>query len=382
MSGDREQEYFSDGFTDDLISALSRLPDLFVIARTSTFTYKGKAAKVQDVSRELGVKYILEGSVRKEADQVRITVQLADATTGADLWAERYDRPMGNIFALQDEIVRRIATTLNLQLGLWEKQRIRVIRTTDNLEAYDYFLRGLETDPWNLGTKEQNLEASEMYEKAIKLDSKYGAAYAFLGWSYFWAWYWQWTPDPGTLDRALQLEQQAVALDDSLPWSHMALGAIYLWKRQFDHATAEGERAIALNPNYATAYLWMGVILNYTGKPAEAIGLAEKAMRLDPWNRDLYIVIVGSAYTMMGRYAEAIPPLKRHLDRHNNLGAHVYLAMDYIELGREEEARAEAAEILRINPNFSLELFRQRVPAKDQKWLKLRLADLRNAGLK
>ncbi len=383
MSGDREQEYFSDGITDDLTTALSRLPGLFVIDRNSAFTYKRKAVKAQEISRELGVKYILEGSVRKAANQVRITAQLADATTGADLWAERYDRPMGDIFALQDEIVRRIATTMNLQLGIWEKQRILVTRTTDNLEAYDYFLRGLETGYLATETKEQNLVASQMYEKAIKLDSRYGAAYASLGFLYFWAWYWQWNPDPGTLDRALQLEQQAVALDDSLPTSHMALGAFYLWKRQFDHATAEGERAIALDPNRAAAYLWMGVILNYTGKPAEAIGLAEKAMRLDPWNRDLYIVDVGAAYTMMGRYADAIPPLKRHLDRApNNLGAHVYLAMDYIELGREEEARAEAAEVLRINPNFSLELFKQRVPAKDQTWLKRRLADLRRAGLK
>src|ERR1700730_13473180 len=167
MSDDREQEYFSDGITDDLISALSRLPDLFVIARTSTFTYKGKAAKVQDVSRELGVKYILEGSVRKEADQVRITAQLVDATTGDHIWAESYDRPLREIFSLQDEIVRKIVTTLKLQLTLQE-QGILVHKTTDNLDAYDDFLRGVESfggvDLFGSVTKEANMKARQMFE--------------------------------------------------------------------------------------------------------------------------------------------------------------------------------------------------------------------------
>jgi adenylate cyclase len=173
MSDDREQEYFSDGITDDLISALSRLPDLFVIARTSTFTYKGKAAKVQDVSRELGVKYILEGSVRKEADQVRITAQLLEATTGDHLWAEHYDRPLRDIFALQDEIVRKIVTTLNLQLTL-EEQGILVSKRTDNLAAYDYYLQGMQY--LNYFTKDDDEKARQMFDKAIVLDSGYSDA--------------------------------------------------------------------------------------------------------------------------------------------------------------------------------------------------------------
>ena len=182
MSGDREQEYFSDGITDDLITDLSRLPGLFVIASNSTFTYKGKAVTLQQVSKELGVKYVLEGSVRKAGDQVRITARLVDATTGAELWAERYDRPLRDVFGLQDEIVRRIVTTLNLQLALAQRG-VLIPRSTENLEAYDDLLRGVEDFlPF---TRDGNAKSRLMFEKAIGLDPKYALAYAFLGWNYF-----------------------------------------------------------------------------------------------------------------------------------------------------------------------------------------------------
>jgi adenylate cyclase len=364
MSGDREQEYFSDGITDDLISALSRLPDLFVIARTSTFTYKGKAAKVQDVSRELGVKYILEGSVRKEADQVRITAQLVDATSAADLWAQHYDRPLRDIFALQDEIVQRIATTLNLQLTL-EERGILVRKQTDNLEAYDDFLRGMEYF-WSI-TKDGNAKARQLFEKAIELDPKYADAYAWLGQNYVIGWAFLLSPDPNALDRASQLAQQSIALDDSLPFAHSVLGTSYLWKRQYAEAITEAQRALALDPNGASGYEWLSNIMNNTRKRAEAIGLAEKAMRLDPRNHDRYLYLEGWSYTQMGRYEEAIPILKRNLASYPNLlQSHYFLAVDYIELGREPQARVEAAEILRISPNFSVDTFVQRFPNQDE----------------
>src|SRR5216684_1924769 len=178
MSGDREQEYFSDVITYDLILSLARFPGMFVIARNSTFTYKGKAVKEQQVGGELGVKYVLEGGVRKAGDQVRITVQLVDATTGTDLWAERYDRPMKDIFALQDEIVRRIVTTVNLQLSLWDQRGVLVRKHTDNLEAYDDFLRGFAHQN---GTEEGNAQARQMFEKAIELDPRYADAYVAKG---------------------------------------------------------------------------------------------------------------------------------------------------------------------------------------------------------
>ncbi len=380
LSGDREQEYFSDGITDDLTTALSRLPGLFVIDRNSAFTYKGKPVKAQQVSRELGVRYVLEGSVRKEADQVRITAQLADATTGADLWAVHYDRPLRDIFALQDEIVQRIVTTLNLQLDLMQRGA-DVRQTTDNLEAYDNFLRGL-VYIWSL-TKGDNAKARQMFEKAIGLDPKYARAYAALGYSYWVAWAHQWSHDPHFLDRALQLEQQTIALDDSLAFAHMALGQIYLYKKQYDQATAEAERAIALDPNSAFGYRALAFIMNWSGKPAEGIGLAEKAMRVDPRNRDYYLWLEGGSYTQMGRYEEAIPILKRHLARYpNSFGAHYILVLDYTELGREDEARAEATEVLRLSPNFSLDAEKRLNPQKDQTVANRFYADLRKAGLK
>ncbi len=355
MSGDREQEYFSDGITDDLITALSGLPGLFVIAHTSSFTYKGKAVGLQDVGKELGVKYVLGGGVRKAGDQVRITVQLADATTGEGLWAEHYDRPLRDIFALQDEIVRRIVTTLNLQLTLAQQGRFLIPRETGNLEAYDDVLRGVQ---YRLSfTKDGNAKARQMFEKAIQLDHKYARAYSALAANYWLGWILLLSSDPNGLERAFQLEQQAIALDDSLSIAHSQLAVIYVQKGQDDQAVTEAERGIALNPNFAFGYWALAQVMNNMARPAEALVAVEKAMRLDPRNRDYYVFEQGAAYTQLGRYEEAIPALKRDLALTNNLWDHVILAWDYIELGQEDTARAEAAEVERrsaLNPNSAL----------------------------
>ncbi len=381
MSGDRDQEYFSDGITNDLITDLSKGPDIFVIDRASTFTYKGKPIRVQDVSRELGVKYVLEGGVEKAGDQVRISAQLVDATTGADLWAERYDRPMKDIFSLQDEIVRRIVTTLNLQLTLWEKHGVLVRKRTDNLEAYDDLLRGVEYG--FSSTKQGNEKARQMYEKAISLDPKYAGAYAQLAWTYYFDWILQWSPDPRALDRVFNLAQQAVALDDSRPAGYILLNRVSLYKRQYEQALSQIQRAIELDPNNAFAYFWLGNTLALSGRPAETIGVAEKAMRLDPRNRDSYLFLIGLAYTEMGRYADALPAFTKHVARYpNNAPAHGLLIVDYTELGREEEARAEAAEVIRISPQNSMEVFEKRAPFKDQVFRDRVVSDMRKAGLK
>jgi TolB-like protein/predicted Zn-dependent protease len=343
MSGDHEREYFSDGITDDLITDLSRLPGLFVIARNSTFTYKGKAAKLQDVGRELGVRYVLEGSVRKAAGQVRITVQLADATTGAELWAERYDRPLRDVFALQDEIVRKIVTTLNLQLAL-AQQGILIPRTTENLEAYDDLLRG--TEYLASLTKDGDAKARPMFEKAIELDPKYAAAYALLGLNYFQGRVLAFDPDPNAGERALKMEQQALALDDSLSLAHSILAAIYVQKGQNDQALTEAQRGIALDPNSASGYFWLADVLNLQSKAAEALAAAEKAIRLDPRNRDNYLWEQGWALTELGQCSEAIPALKRYLARYPyHLWAHARLANDYSFIGDDDAARAETAQI-------------------------------------
>jgi adenylate cyclase len=224
MSKDPEQDYFSNGITEVLTSDLSRISSLFVIARNTAFTYKGKAANVQDVGKELGVRYVLEGSVQRAGEQVRIVAQLVDTTTDAHVWSERYDRPFKDIFALQDEIVQKIVTTLKLQLTLGEQGYI-VRKHTDNLEAYDAFLHGLEYH--SRFTKEAIAQERQMLEKAIALDPQYAEAYAYLSLTYHLEWGFRWSADPQTLERALALAHQAVALDDSLPGAHSALSLIY-----------------------------------------------------------------------------------------------------------------------------------------------------------
>jgi adenylate cyclase len=279
VSEDPKQDYFSDGITEDLTTALSQLSSLFVIARNSAFTYKGKAVKVHDVGKELGVQYVLEGSVRRANDQVRITAQLVDATTDSHLWAERYDRPLKDIFALQDEIVQKIVTTLKLQLILRE-QGYLVRKTTDNLEAYDYFLRGLEA--FNRATQEANAQARQLFEKAIELDSQYAEAYGRLSWTRTREWNYLWVQDSQTLEQAFALAQKAVALDDSLPGAYTALCYVSLYKRQHEQAIAAARRAVALDPNEAEGTVLLGLILNFAGRPEEAIGLIQKAIRLNP----------------------------------------------------------------------------------------------------
>jgi adenylate cyclase len=340
MSGDREQEYFSDGITDDLITDLSRLPGLFVIARESTFTYKGKAAKLQDVGRELGVKYILGGGVRRAAGQVRITVQLADATTGEELWAERYDRPLQGVFALQDEIVRRIVTTLNLQIEL-SQQGLVVPRRTDNLEAYDDVLRG--TLFYYQYSRDGNAKAREMFDHAIELDPKYADAYAALALNYYVGWVIALNPDPGGLDHARHLAQQAIMLDDSLPLAHRARSSIDVQEGQLDHALTEAQRVIALDPNSAVGYAALAQVLNSRGKSAEALVAIEKAMRLDPRStRNNYLWLQGWAYSQLGQWEEGITALKRAPDF---IVCHVLLAADYFNLGDRDAARAETAQV-------------------------------------
>jgi len=252
MSEDPKQEYFSDGITEDITTGLAKISSLFVIARNSAFTYKGKAVKVQDVSKEMGVQYVLEGSVRRTDEQIRVTAQLIDGLTGSHLWAERFDRPLKEIFAVQDEIVQKIVTTLKLQLTLME-QGFLVRKRTENLEAYDFYLRGVESffRGWSETKKEATMQARQLFERATELDPTYAEAYAYLGATYWHEWFFRWNFVPQVLDRAVELEQKALTLDEFLPGPHVVLGFIYLWKKQHDQALAEARRALALDPNNA-----------------------------------------------------------------------------------------------------------------------------------
>jgi len=380
ISDDPKQEYFADGMTDDLITDLSKISGLFIISRNSVFQYKGKAVDVKKISRELGVRYVLEGSVRRAEGKVRINAQLIDASTGGHLWAERYDRDLRDIFTLQDEVIQKIVTALVVKLTRDEQERL-VRKGTNSLEAYDCILRG--SDYFYRFTKEANAQARKMVERAIDLDPEYALAYSLLGFTHFMEWSFQWSQDPQSLEQAFELAQRAISLDDSVSAAHSLLGKVYLWKKRYDQAIAELEKTIALNPNYADGLAGMGEILYFAGRPKEAIGVFKKAIRLNPIPPVWYFHGLGHAYFLTGRYEEAIAALKRVLNRNPNFWpAHIYLAASYVELGQEKEARAEAAEVLSVNPNFSLEAGGQRLPYKDQAVLE-RLADaLRKAGLK
>jgi TolB-like protein/class 3 adenylate cyclase/cytochrome c-type biogenesis protein CcmH/NrfG len=380
LSGEPEQEYFSDGMTEDLITDLSRLSGLFVIARNSSFRYKGQTIDPQQISRELGVRYVLEGSVRRADDRVRINAQLIDATTGYHVWADRYDRELGDIFSLQDDITKAIVASLEVELAEGSQQQ-PARRYTDNVEAYDLFLWAREHQL--LRTRQGLAEAKQALERAIDLDPAFAGTYAVLSDNYFLEWIFQWSEDPNVLDHALELAQKAVALDASLPLAQIRLAWIYLWKKQYDQAIAGAKKAVALDPNYADGYARLGTMLNYAGRPEEGIKFIKKAMRLDPRYPFLYLFFLAQTYEGMERYEEAIATFKRALARNpKHLGTHYQLASIYGHLGRMDEARAEAAEILRLNPDFSVKVASQRWAFKDPARLRRIVEGMRKAGLK
>jgi adenylate cyclase len=383
MSHDPEQEYFSDGLTEDLTTALAKISALFVIARNSAFTYKGKPVDVKAVSRELGVRYVVEGSVQRADNRVRITAQLVDGLSAAHVWAESYDRELKDIFAVQDEITQQIVATLKAEVLAAEQKRIRRIPTT-NLTAYETLLRG-QAD-FSRFTKEANAQARHMAERAVELDPTYAAAYTTLGWTYFLDWSLQWSQDPRVLERALECAHQALGLDDSLPGVHLLLGYLYLWKnRQHEQAIAEAEQAIALNPNGAEGYAALANILTFAGRPQEALALLEKGMRLNPRgpNSVAYLFELGHAYHWLRQYEQAIAMQHKVLTLNpRHFVAHLELAVMDQELGRAAEARAEVAAALELNPHYSLEDVKERHPYKDPATLERTLAALRQAGLK
>ncbi len=328
------------------------------------------------------MRYVLEGSVQKANNRVRINVQLIDATTSGHLWAERYDRELKDIFALQDEVTQRVVAALQVKLTEGEQEYL-VRKNTDNVEAYDSFLRGRTY--YLRYTKEANAQARQMFERAIELDSRYADAYAFLGFTYWLEWVLQWSQNPAqSLERFAELAHQALALDDSLPTPHVALGYVYLWKdRQYEQGIAELQQAVSLAPNNADVYFALAEGLNIAGRHAEALGPIHKAMRLNPHYPANYPFNLGWAYQGTGQVEEALAAYKRAVNLNPDFpGTHLQLADLYSELGQEEEARREAAEILRISPNFSVEEFKQNNAYADRARLERFAVNLRKAGLK
>jgi adenylate cyclase len=356
LGGDPEQEYFSDGITNDIITDLSKFRELFVIASNTVFTYKGKSVKVKQVGRELRVRYVLEGSVQKASDKVRINAQLIDATTDHHLWAERYDRDLKDLFSLQDEIVQRIVAALAVKV--YAAERARVMRKdTESLEAYDYVLRGMEYI--SRRTRSANREARQMFEKAIELDPRYASAYVALGWSHFLSGGHGWTEFPNqALERTHDLAQKALGLEESNASAHALLGTVYLWRGQYDLATSELQRAIELNPNDARSHSRLGSVMLYSGRTDDAIHSYETTIRTDPNTPEHNLIQLGLAYYLKGRYGDAIRTLRKIVSRWpNSAGAHVALAAAYAQSGRPEDAKRAAQTVLRLNPFFELESY-------------------------
>jgi adenylate cyclase len=375
MSGDREQDYFADGITEDIITELSKIPGLLVISRNSTFTYKGKATKAQDVCAALGVRYVMEGSVRKAGERVRITAQLIDGRSGGHMWAERYDRGMADIFAVQDDVTEKIVRALEVNLA--DKMVGRPARMdTDKPAAYDCVLRGREQ--YRLFSKDGNLNARRLYEEAIAIDPDYAAAHAGLAGTCLHDWF---LGSPDALDRAFELALRANALDPSLPLVHEALGNVYLFRKQHEEALAAARRWIEVEPGNADAYANLAGALLFIGEPEQVISLIEKATRLNPFHPFYYTLYRGMALLSMERYQEALEALERSA-AHNpeSLATYLYLAACHGHLGENEPAREALAEMHGIHPEFSMAWVRNFQPYKRAADLDRLVEGLRRAG--
>jgi adenylate cyclase len=358
LSSDKGQDYFCDGITEDIVTELSRFSELFVITRNSSFQYKGKAVDVRQVGRELGVRYVLEGSIRRERGRVRISAQLADAVTGAHRWAERYDRQIEDVFAVQDEVARTIVAILAAHVNKAEIERT-INKPPETWQAYDYYLQAAD----RLASFWSSFEATELYEirrlleQSLAIDPNYARAYARLAWTHLSAWMNKLDGDyrnPAAIDRAYQLARRAVQLDANLPEAHAVLGQALHRRREHEAAIAEFERAVALNPNFT--HWAFAEVLACSGHPARAIEVVERHMRLDPFYVPLAPLWLGVAQYILKRYPQALPPLRECVSRAPNLrGAQAWLAATYAQLGNIEQARAEAAELLRTEPEWTIE---------------------------
>jgi adenylate cyclase len=380
MSSDIEQEFFSDGITEDLITDLSKVSGLFVIARNSSFAYKGRSVKVQDIARDLGVRFVLEGSIRKAGNRVRITAQLIDATNGGHLWAERFDRDITDIFETQDEVVGKIVGVLSVTLTKREEERI-ARRGTSNVQAYEVWLRGREA--MSRATRDSVAEAKILHRKAIEADPGFATAHAGLALACISEYASGWTADPAaTLDEGERWARRAIELDPQEPVSHMALGNVLLWRRQHDAALAEFRQMIAIDPNFAQGHTATGLGLTYAGQPAEALEAFAFAMRLDPHFPGIVFHFVAQAHFALGHYEVAAELLKERIARNPETdSSRMLLASCYGHLGRTGDARAVWTEMLKINPEFSLAQRERVLPYKDAREFHRIVEGLKKAGL-
>jgi TolB-like protein len=381
MSGDPEQEYFSDGISEDLITALSKLRWFFVIARNSSFIYKGKSVHLKQVAEELGVGYVIEGSVRNDGDRVRITVQLNDVATGSHVWAERYDRRLADVFALQDEITEAIVAAIEPQLYAAENFRAQR-KPPESMDAWDLVMRAL-SHYWRV-TRQDNVVAQALLEKATAIDPNYGQALGVLATSHTFSAHMGWADMAKAMPVAEQAAMAALRADSEDPWAHHALGSVYLFARRFDDSLAEFEIALALNPNFSLAQGYYGLALSYCGRWEEAFAAAQRALRLSP--RDPYSAIYSgiAAYAQfIGRNYEEAMRLAREAIRHRGdfVGAHRVLTAAAGMAGQNDVAKAALHELRRAQPNISLAWIAKQMPIQADAERNHYLEGFRRAGL-
>ena len=380
MSGDPEQEYFADGMTEDLITDLSKVSGLFVIARNSSFVYKGQSVKVQEIGRDLGVRFVLEGGIRKAGNRVRITAQLIDAGSGGHLWAERFDRDLTDIFATQDEVVEKIVGALAVTLTQGEERRLRR-RGTSSVEAYETWLRARES--LSRSTREGVAQARAMHLRAIELDPHFAAPHAGLSLAAISDYVSDWAADPAqALDEAERWAHRALELDDQEPVSHMALGNVLLWRRNHAGALAEFGRMIELDPNFAQGHSATGLALMYAGRAAEALEAFAVAKRLDPHYTSIVLHFMAQTHFSLGQYETATKQLLERIARTPATdSSRMMLASCYGHLGRADDARAAWAGLLKVNPGFSLAQRERVLPYKNAADFQRIVEGLAKAGL-
>jgi len=376
MGGAPSEQWFADGITEDITTNLSKFHNLFVIARGSAFTYKDRIVSPQQIARELGVRYLTEGSIRKLGKHVRISVELVEAESGRTIWGEHYDRDLDDIFAVQDEITDVIVAATAIQIEATERDRMRQMRPAD-LEAYGLVLRGQQR--LFRYTRADNRRARELYESALGADERFARAKAAISRTLNLDWRYSWTDTPDeALDKALGLAQESVLLDPSDARGFGELGFVQLYRKEHDAAINSYTRALTLNPNDADLMSEMGDTLAHSGRSDEAVALLQKAMRLNPFYPDQYLWHLGGAYFNLKRYDEAIATLIR---MHNPAEGRRLLAASYAHLGDTSKAKEQAAKVIEAHPNFSLDHWARVQPDKYQDDVEHFVEGLKKAGL-
>ncbi len=380
LSGDPEQDYFADGITEDLTTDLSRLSGLFVVARNSAFAYKGRSVDVRTVAEELGVRYVLEGSVRRAGEQVRINAQLVDGVNGGHVWAERFDGQLADVFALQDDVNRKIVAALEVSLSAADEQRFDRVETTSP-EAYDVLLRGVEL--YNRFNAETVAEARELFRQAAEIDPNYARAYANVALTHATDVNFSWSKNRAESIRlGLEYADKALALDDTIPQIYLTRSILYLSQRQHDAALEAAQRTIEVHPNYADGFATLGFIASYSGKYDEAFAAMDQAIRINPQSTGIYHSVKGRIMFLKRRYAEAAQFLEQAIERNPGFDRQrLHLAAAYAQLGRLEDAAWEVEEALAINPQISLSKERHESIYRLQSDLDHVIGALRKAGV-